>query len=146
VYTHLMNTVDFNECMLCACFSARKTARLLTQYFDRYLRPTGLRATQFTVLVALIQFGQPVQLNMIAEVLGMERTTLTRNLRHLEEKGLIGTESGSDRRVKLISITERGKEMAKQVFPTWKQAQEEIARYISPQQLQQFATIAAGIS
>ncbi len=58
----------------------------MTQHYERAFRGTGLRATQFTLLATLIQTG-PIPLGRLAEMTGLERTTLTRNLRPLEKRG-----------------------------------------------------------
>jgi DNA-binding MarR family transcriptional regulator len=140
-----MKDVDFQGYEPCACFSARKTARLLTQHYDKYLRPTGLRATQYTLLFALTLFGQAVSLNQLSEVLGMERTTLTRNLQVMEKEGHISINSGKDKRTRLISLTKRGKEAFETAYPYWKKAQDSVAKHLSPNMLQSFAQTAAKI-
>jgi DNA-binding MarR family transcriptional regulator len=140
-----MKSSDFIECESCTCFSARKTARLLTQHYDKYLRPSGLRATQFTLLVALIRIERPVPVTVVSDLLGLERTTLTRNLQHLEAKGYIQLESGSDRRVRLISITSQGAAAAKKAFPFWQNAQDLVAAHLSPATLKGFAMTASAI-
>ncbi|HXH83164.1 MAG TPA: MarR family transcriptional regulator, partial [Candidatus Tectomicrobia bacterium] len=62
--------VDFQECDACACFAVRRAARAITQHYDRRLRPTGLRATQFTLLVVLARAdGMP--LHRLADRLGL---------------------------------------------------------------------------
>ena len=64
----------------CACLRVRKAARNVTRRYDAALRPAGLRITQFTVMTALAEYGE-VSITDLAESLGMERTTLTRNAR-----------------------------------------------------------------
>ena len=140
-----MNLSDFQECESCACFSARRTARLLTQHYDKYLRPSGLRATQYTLLVVLIRIGEAVSLNRMSEILGMERTTLSRNLQTLEEKEYINLENGTDRRVRLITITKQGIEAAQRAFPFWQEAQNLVADHVSPMTLKKLAVAASTI-
>jgi DNA-binding MarR family transcriptional regulator len=62
----------------------------------------------------------------MAEVLVMDRTTLTRNLRPLEGQGLIAIRSGADRREKLVTLTTRGRAMVSKALPLWEQAQHQI--------------------
>ncbi len=71
----------------CACYSLRRAARAITRLYDDFLRPSGLRVTQFSVLNATMLHG-PVPLTKLAEMTVTERTTLTRNLTILEKKGL----------------------------------------------------------
>jgi hypothetical protein len=70
----------------------RRAARVITQLYDRQMRSTGLRATQFTVLIVLALEG-PLPLSMAADRMGTERTTLTRNLRALIARGLVTLET-----------------------------------------------------
>lgn len=117
-----MDTSDFRDCGDCLCFATRRAARAVTQFYDRQLRDSGLRTTQFTLLAYLLNAGRS-PLNRIADYLGLERTTLTRNLQPLLAEGYIVIESGEDRRVKMIGITARGRAAAEAALPLWRQAQ-----------------------
>ena len=86
----------------------RKAARALTAFYDQVMAPTGLRATQGTLLVALARAGD-IPVSRLAGILGMDRTTLTRNLAPLERDRLVTVRPGEDRRVKLAGITEKGR-------------------------------------
>jgi DNA-binding MarR family transcriptional regulator len=110
----------------CACFNVRKAARALTALYDRALAPTGLRATQGTLLVALARAGD-VPVTRLAGILGMDRTTLTRNLEPLERDRLVAVRSGPDRRVKLAGITEKGRQALAAAMPLWREVQRQIA-------------------
>ena len=72
----------------CACVRARTAARAVTRAYDDMRRPTGLRATQRSVLVA-VATGQAASIAALAQVLGMDRSTLTRNLGPLQAEGLV---------------------------------------------------------
>ena len=117
---------DLRECLDCSCFAVRRAARVITQHYDRHLRPSGLRATQFTVLVVLSLAG-PMPLGRLAEELGTERTTLTRNLRALISRGLVAGEAGEDRRVQLLRVTPKGIAAARAALPRWREAQRSVA-------------------
>jgi len=110
---------------VCVCFTFRKAARAVTQYYDRILRPTGLRATQLTLL-ASIRILEPVTLKKLAETTVMDRTTMTRNLDLLKKKGLVRLASGRDRRERLVSLTDEGREKFQEALPLWKIAQDRI--------------------
>ena len=112
---------QFRETQQCMCFNLRRAARIMTQHYERYLRPVGLRATQFTLLAALAQAGSMSMLRL-ATTLGLERTTLTRNLRPLESKGWVRVEEKEDRRVHMVGITEAGREVARAALPAWREA------------------------
>ena len=87
------------------------------------MRGSGLRSPQFTLLATLIQTG-PLATTRLAGLLGLERTTLTRNLRPLLRDGLVIVEDGDDRRVHRIAVTTKGVEAARKAFPLWRKAQD----------------------
>ncbi len=126
----MRSVTDLRECASCSCFALRRAARVITQHYDRHLRPEGLRATQFTLLTVLA-LGGPLSLSWAADRLGMERTTLTRNLRALMARGFVTAEPGEDRRVQMLSVTRKGIAAARAALPRWREAQRSIARHLS---------------
>jgi DNA-binding MarR family transcriptional regulator len=106
----------------CACQGVRRSARALTQHYDHALSAIGLKATQFPILVAL-ELAGPVPLSPLADALVMDRTTLTRNLKALQERDLVTVEEGKDRRVRLLALTPRGRSVLEQALELWKVAQ-----------------------
>jgi DNA-binding MarR family transcriptional regulator len=118
---------EFAECRDCVCFSVRKAARAVTQHYDRALRKTGLRTTQFNMLAVLAQTG-PLPMADLAEFLGLDRTSLTRNLRPPERKRWIRIAQGDeDRRVRMVSITPAGTAALRKALPAWQSAQASVA-------------------
>ncbi len=111
----------------CACFNLRKSARLVTQLYDRKLRTAGIRATQFTILVA-IQAHAPIAIQSLSRIIVMDRTTLARNLKPLERRGLIAITPGPDRRVRLARLTSEGQSVLSQALPLWQAAQAEFSQ------------------
>jgi DNA-binding MarR family transcriptional regulator len=92
----------------CINFQFRKTARSLSHFYDAALRPAGIRSTQFTMLV-VIGAAQPVSMSDLANHLVMDRSTLTRNFGLLEQRGLVSTKVGKDRRSRLVTLTRKGR-------------------------------------
>ncbi len=125
-------SIDFAACRDCACSAARRKSRELTRFYERMMRGSGLRAPQFSLLATLIQTG-PIPATRLADFLGLERTTLTRNLRPLLRDGLVVIEEGADRRVHEVAITAKGQEAARRAFPAWRKAQDAaLARMAGP--------------
>ena len=87
------------------------------------MRGAGVRGTQFSLLATLVETG-PLPIARLAGLLGLERTTLTRNLRPLARDGLVRIDEGDDRRVRRAAITRKGEEAARRAFPFWKKAQD----------------------
>ena len=96
----------------------RQAARAVTAQFDAELKSTGLRATQLNLLMA-VETGAATTITDLAEILAMDRTTMTRNLKLLRDRGLV--EAGR------ISLTAKGRRSAAVALPLWEQAQ---ARFV----------------
>jgi len=109
----------------CVCFNLRKATRAVTQVYDRALQAAELKITQFTLLSVLNHAG-PVPMQRLAEYIGMERTTLTRNLRPLERKRLVEILPGDDLRLRNVSITAKGKRALEKALPLWEAAQDRL--------------------
>ncbi|MFQ5954376.1 MAG: MarR family winged helix-turn-helix transcriptional regulator [Kiloniellales bacterium] len=109
----------------CACFSLRKAARAVTQLYDARLRPNGLKATQFSLLVGLA-VGGPITMQRLAERMVMDRTTLTRNVKPLQRAGLVKSTTGKDRRTRTLSLTGKGRKALARALPLWQQAQDTV--------------------
>jgi DNA-binding MarR family transcriptional regulator len=110
----------------CTCFNLRKAARAVTQAYDKAIKPSGLRATQFSLLTVVAKLG-PVGIKDLAKALVMDRTTLGRNLKVLSDRGLLEIGEGDDRRYRPITITARGQESLDLALPLWEQAQTRLA-------------------
>ena len=115
----------FPRADLCNCLALRQAARHVTQFYDQFLAPTGLRASQFGVLAKLCRKG-PMSINALARELVLDRTTLGRNILPLEREGLIEVkQSETDRRSKELHLTETGLERLRAAAQGWAKAQEQ---------------------
>jgi len=106
---------------VCTCFRVRRASRRLTQLYDHLLAPAGLSLNQYSILRRAER--EPRTLGALAEELGMDRTTLTRNLSPLVDGGLLESRRGDDARQRVISITAAGKRTLAAARPRWQQAQ-----------------------
>jgi len=109
----------------CACFKVRSAARKVTRRYEEALKPTGLTGTQYTLLVAFL-IASDQTLSEIAEQLGMERTTLLRNLKPLQRDGLIDIASGQSGRTRAVTVTDKGVVLMGEALPMWRVAQERL--------------------
>lgn len=117
----------------CICLNVRKTARAITQLYDGVLQPSGLRAGQFGLLGAIALAGEAT-LTRLAEELVMDRTTLTRNLKPLERRGLIAIEPGADRRTRVATLTERGRQAMLAALPLWQEVHKQVVTRLGDKQ------------
>ena len=123
----------------CACRNLRRTARAVTQLYDKTLRPSGLRITQFTLLVA-VGLSEPVPITRLADALDLDRTTLARDLKLLTEHGLVKITAGEDRRMRVVRLTSQGRQAVGRAYPLWQRAQARIVEGSGPDRWQAVAS------
>src|SRR5712671_5557412 len=116
------DTTDYMAAADCFCLASRQAARKITRLYDRYMQESGVRVTQFTILSQPMLRGE-MPIGKLAGILGMERTTLTRNLTLLEQRKWISIKPGDDPRSRMIAITAQGRGMVRRGFPYWSKAQ-----------------------
>ena len=133
IYT-CMKSEDANmlsQCPQCACFNLRKAARAVTRFYEAVFQPLGIQATQFALLVVAHRMGE-LPITETADTLGMDRTTLTRNLKILEGRGFIAVGPGKDGRTKSVKLTGAGRDMLVKALPYWGQAQQKVVDGLGP--------------
>lgn len=106
----------------CTCFHLRRATRRVTQIYDRELAAVDLSLNQYSIL-RRSQNG-PRVLGELAEELGMDRTTLSRNLKPLLDSGLLSELRGEDARQRLILLSKAGQARLKAAVPHWQRAQQ----------------------
>ena len=111
----------------CACHRIRMAARAVTRRYDEALRPVGLRATQVSLLAAVALEGA-LSIRSLAAAVGMDRSTLTRNLEPLERDGLLVVGGEGWRRSKTLAITAKGRSRLQHALPLWEKAQARLKR------------------
>ena len=120
---------DYMAAAGCFCLASRQAARKITRLYDSGMQQSGIRATQFTILSQLMLRGE-MPVGKLAGILGMERTTLTRNLVLLENEKWISTRPGEDPRARMIAITAQGRGTVRRSFPYWSKAQAEVGKLL----------------
>jgi DNA-binding MarR family transcriptional regulator len=114
----------------------RRATRALSALYDRILEPSGLHGNQFTLLIP--PYLKPgLTINQLAQLSGLDRTTLARNLRLLEERRLLTLRPGEDQRTRVVHLTEPGRRALVQVLPLWERAQQQVAAALGGRQLSQ---------
>ncbi len=131
--SHDRTISDYPDIRVCACANLRRATRMVTQAYDAALRPAGLRATQFTMLSVLAIRGQ-IRQSKFADILGMDGTTLTRNLQPLLKNDWIQIDREEDQRVRLISITKPGRQVLDEAVPLWRRVQSQFVMGLGDEQ------------
>ncbi|HJS08288.1 MAG TPA: MarR family winged helix-turn-helix transcriptional regulator [Pirellulales bacterium] len=134
-----VNELDPKSCAemarTCACLGFRKASRSVTQLYDQFLAPSGLRSTQLVVLLSAYVLGSS-NLRRLADELAMDRSTLTRNLKPLIVQRLLRTVPGKGRgRSKSIEVTLRGQDKLRTAAPLWQLAQESLRERLGDDRL-----------
>jgi DNA-binding MarR family transcriptional regulator len=125
--TKLTTGQDRGRLSPCVCNTLRMVTRVVTQLYDDVLRPSGLRVTQFSILVAIARLGE-ASLKELEDALAIDQTTLTRSLSLLVRDGVIERASHPDGRIKAMRLTSKGRRALDVARPLWAQAQGKVLR------------------
>lgn len=106
----------------CTARNLRATTRAISGLFDEAMRPTGIRISQFGLLVALA-LAEEANVSRLAGLLDLDRTTMTRNLAPLERQGFVASASGDDARNRQLHLTEKGRATLAKALPIWERVQ-----------------------
>ena len=120
----------------CTCTDIRRAARKLTSLYDTALAPAKITITQYSVLASIGRAG-PLSHTALAQKLGMDRTTLTRNLRPLIKAKWMAVARGEDHRQHLLQLTVAGKKKLNRCLPLWEKIQNQFISEIGAEQLQE---------
>lgn len=124
----------------CACFALRRAARALTQHYDRALRPSGMRITQFTLL-ALVRARGPVAIHELAAATASDPATLSRNLALLRRRGWIRiTSRKQDRRERRVHVTAAGGRALAVALAPWRSAQAQVRSTLGATRVRRLAS------
>lgn len=131
-----MKNIDYTQ--ICVCANLRKKTRLVTQFYDNLLQPTGLKVTQYSML-ANIDLQQSVSISRLGEILLLDQTTITRNINLLKRNGYVDlTRDPQDARAKVITLTDKGVEKLNEATPIWQDIQERIINDIGLEKYNDF--------
>lgn len=118
----------------CLCALLRKAGRVVTRSFDGYLKDSGLRITQYSMLMN-IRFNPDVTVSQLSDLLRMDQTTVTRNVKILEKLGTISIEQDpADHRIRRIAVTEHGRSVLRKTRASWEAAQHNVIQTLGKNQ------------
>lgn len=109
----------------CLCTNLRRAARGVSRYYDGALDGFGINVAQYSLLNNLLRLDQP-SISSLADAMGLDRSTLGRNVRVLEAAGLVRLMEGDDQRNRLVQLTEAGHERLVAALPAWEAAQQRL--------------------
>ena len=124
----------------CASFDLRKTTRAVSRMYDDFLRGLGLNITQFSIL-RLILTEKALSISTLGRYMVMERTSITRALAPLERDGLVQSRPGADKRIRIVTVTNKGRKLVEAAEPKWRQAQEALLEIIGEDRWRSLRTL-----
>jgi len=116
--------LDLRGTGYCASFNFRRTARAVTRLYDAALQKSGIRSTQFAILVAIAK-KQPVSCGTLGDILVIDESTMTRSLKLLRKQGLITVSDRSKMRQRFLRMTPKGYQILAKALPYWRRVQSE---------------------
>jgi DNA-binding MarR family transcriptional regulator len=134
VHIHITMPKELNMSSMenCVCFNLRWVTRAVTQFYDAEMRRHGIRPTQGTILASL-QAKDSWNMAELSDWLGLERTTLVRNLRPLERDGFVKVAGGGRGNLVELTITTKGRKQIEKLTPAWKSAQSAVVKTLGEQ-------------
>lgn len=114
----------------CLCLHLQRAARVVARRFDDVFRPLGITQGQFSLLMSLNR-PEPPTMGSVADLLAMDRTTLTANLKPLERRGLVRIKvDEADRRSRRLALTADGRALLAEATPIWKRSHAMLERQL----------------
>lgn len=129
----------------CTCFAIRRLARQVTQVYDHQLSAVGLKTTQYSLLSHL-RVLPGISMGALASRMGMDRSTLTRNLKPLVDAGWVATARGPDARSVSAELTASGQALLARARPVWRAAQQELSALLGSTRARSLHAVAEAAS
>lgn len=128
----------------CNCLNIRRASQAVTEVYDEFLAPSNLKIGQFSLLKHINQLG-PVSVSDLALIIRLDRTTLVRNLKPLEERGFVEDISTKGTRNRQLKLTVKGIETYKYAEELWEKAQSFLEEYLGKDNMDTFTTLLSKI-
>ena len=123
----------------CVSYSLRKASRIVSKVYAQAMRGAPVRGPQFSLMMIIARKESPT-ISELAEHIGADRTTMTRNLDHLEKRGLIRVAQGKDLRSKAVELEPKGKAALERSIPYWRNAQARVLEVLGEQRWDRMLT------
>jgi DNA-binding MarR family transcriptional regulator len=125
--TDILASLDLSGTGYCASLNFRRTSRIVTRMYDLAMQESGVRSTQFALLVGIAKL-QPVAMGTLAKVLMLDNSTLTRSLQLLRKEGMLEISKRAAMRQRFLKLTHAGQKALQRSLPLWRAAH---ARFVA---------------
>lgn len=106
----------------CIAMRLRQLNRMVTRLYDEALRPLGFTVNQLNILATIVSRG-PIPPGQLAQMLGMEKSTISRTIDRMHKHGWIDIGPGKDKRSQSIKATPKGRQLLITAAPVWHELQ-----------------------
>lgn len=128
----------------CNCLNLRRASQAITKIYDEALEPSELKIGQFSLLKHINKLG-PVNVSDLAGIIRLDRTTLVRNLKPLEEEGLIEDIAIPGNRNRQLKLTSKGAQALGKAEQLWEKAQKDFEEYLGEDNVEILSTLLSKI-
>jgi DNA-binding MarR family transcriptional regulator len=128
----------------CMCINVRRASLAITEVYDSFLAPSGLKISQYSLLNYARKLG-PVSVSDLAAAMRLDRTTLVRSLKPLEEKGYIADTAVKGTRNRQLLLTDSGREVTEQAGGLWADAQNYLKKQLGKDDLETLTALLARV-
>ena len=128
----------------CNCLNIRRSSQAITEVYDEFLAPSDLKIGQFSLLKHIEKLG-PVSVSDLALSIRLDRTTLVRNLKPLEERGLVADIATKGTRNRQLKLTDKGIKAYKCAEELWQKAQNFLEEYLGKNNMDTFTALLSKI-
>jgi len=128
----------------CNCLNIRRASQALTEVYDEFLAPSNIKIGQFSLLKHINQL-EPVSVSDLALIIRLDRTTLVRNLKPLEQSGFVEDIAAQGTRNRQLKLTAKGVETYKHAEELWEKAQNSLEEYLGSGNIDVFRTMLSKI-
>lgn len=128
----------------CNCLNIRRSSQAITEVYDEFLAPSNLKIGQFSLLKHIDKLG-PVSVSDLALSIRLDRTTLVRNIKPLEERGFIKDIAIEGTRNRQLKLTDKGIQAYKSAEELWVKAQSFLEEYLGSDNIDTFTALLSKI-
>ncbi|MEM9775817.1 MAG: MarR family winged helix-turn-helix transcriptional regulator [Chloroflexota bacterium] len=136
--------IDPTSQLYCLNANLRKASRMILSLYMDEMHDSGLKGTQFTLLSTVSGFGA-VKVGDLAQFMGMDQTTVTRNVNVLKKDGYLQVVPGDDKRTRFIQLTEKGMTAVRETHPKWLEAQTKLWKELGDEKATQLLKLSQQI-
>lgn len=129
---------------ICNCINLRRGSQAITEVYDEMLAPSGLKISQYLLLKTVKELG-PVSVSNLAIEIRLDRTTIVRSLKPLEDRELITDISATGARNRELKLTDKGLEILKIASPLWLEAQNFMESYLGKEEVKTLTALLSKI-